>query len=188
MTTRTEMLEASDLIDYRITEVLYSWTKNEGNNLEGFINNPSEHVNYSPYMIMDFSKLTQRLNMLRGIESSLVVITEYKKNNPDYIRSMYEEALDNVNVQLMQRLLDWLIKRYGDMTEMIKSNKAVDSMSPIHDYIGMFTFNQPKFLSEYTMYAKAIEGCKVVVDYKLGLTQEIPTEQLLTSNEPPQGA
>lgn len=185
MTTRTEMLDASDYIHYKITEMLGSWVRNEGNNLEGFINNPTEHVNYNPYMIMDFEKLTGRLNMLRQIENDLIIITEYKKENTDYVRSMYETALDEVNVQLMQRLLDWLVKRHGDMKQLIQSNKSIDAMSPIHDYVGMYTFDQSKFLSEYTMYEKAIIGCQAIIDYKIGLTQEIPTEQILTTNEPP---
>jgi hypothetical protein len=188
MTTRTEMLEASDRVHYRITEVLYNWTNQEGNNLESFIDNPVEHVNYNPFVIFDYGKLSERLNMLREVERNLFIVTEYKKGNPDYTRSMYESGLDGTDVTLIERLLAWLEKRYKDMTEMTTGDTA-----PINDYAGMYKFNAGKFMEEYTMYAQAISGCKVVVDYKREQIEQAIIEgkevsvqpELFTSNEPP---
>jgi hypothetical protein len=126
--------------------------------------------------------------MLRSVENHLLTITEYKKGNENYTRSMYEDALDNTDVQLIERLLSWLQKRYGDMMAMVSSNSKVDELSPIHDYVGMFTFNQPAFLAECGMYQKAIQGCQVVVQYKLENTGYTIDQQIITTNEPPTGA
>jgi hypothetical protein len=184
--SRTEMLEHMDLVAPDITFVLYGWVKNEGNNLQGFIDNPSGHVNYNPYVIMDFTKLQQRLAMLRTVEECLNVITEYKRGNLDYTRSMYESAVDGTHVQLVERLLDWLKKRYQDMTQFIASSGNAQGTAQIDDYAGMFTFNAQKFMAEYTMYKKAIVGCEVVVQYKNEQVVVNPVQtDLLTTNEPP---
>jgi hypothetical protein len=186
MISKTEMLEALNLVDYRITEVLHSWTKHEGNNLEGFINNPSGHVNYNPYIILDFSKLQTRLDMLRYVEKCLLTVTEYKKGNPDYTKSMYENAIDGVHVQLIDRLLDWLKTRFADMTAM-----SGNAQAPLDDYKGMYTFNFEKFKEEYDMYANAIEGIAIVAQYKKeqmekdSISLNTTNEELITTNEPP---
>jgi hypothetical protein len=158
---------------------------NEGNNLQGFIDNPSEHVNYNPYLIMDFTKLTGRLSMLRDIENGLKIITEYKKGSENYTRSMYESALDGIPVQLIERLYHWLQKRYADMSALISSASKVDESLPLNDYVGMYTFNQVAFMQEFGMYKQAIQGCEVLVQYKLENTQNVVTEPIITTNEPP---
>lgn len=168
MTTRTEYLEGANKINYRITETLHSWIKNESSNIHDFINNPYEHVNYNPYILIDFSKLTDRLNMLEVIANDLMIITEYKKGNPDYsVTSMYESALDEIDVQVFIRLQDWLVKRYNDMKTMINSGGNLHDLTPLSEYVGLVTFDQTKFTQEYTMYAYAIEGTNTVIQYKL---------------------
>lgn len=166
MISKTEMLEAMDAVSYKLTEVLLTWVANEGNNLESFISNPSGHVNYNQYAIMDYGKLTERLNMLRDVENGLFAITEYKKGNEEYTRSMYESYTESIEIQLAERLLDWMEKRYADMTNLIISSGNAQEPAPVDDYAGMFSFNIDKYMEEYNMYKIAIEGMKIVIRYK----------------------
>jgi hypothetical protein len=106
--------------------------------------------------------------MLDVMANDLMVITEYKKGNPDYsVTSMYESALDQVDVQVFIRLQDWLQKRYSDMTTMIKSGGDLHNLTPLSDYVGLVTFDQTKFTQEYAMYGYALEGVNTVIQYKL---------------------
>lgn len=166
MISKTEMLENADKISYKLTEVLLTWVRNEGNNLQSFIENPSGHVNYNQYVILDYSKLMERLKMLRDAEEALYIVTQYKEGNTDYTRSMYEACIDGVDIQLMDRLLTWMEKRYSDMTELIVSSGNAQEPAPIDDYSGMFSFNIRMFSEEYEMYRLAIEGARVIVKFK----------------------
>lgn len=167
MTTRTDYLAGADAIDVSIMETLYSWIFNEANNLQSFIDYPSEHVNYSPYMIFDFSKLNDRLVMLNQTISYINTIVEYKKGNQDFSQSMYENALDQVGSIIFERLLGWLVYREGEMSRLISENGDPNNLSPLHDYVGMFTFDQQRFMTEYNMYVTSLNGCQLVFDYKV---------------------
>jgi hypothetical protein len=98
---------------------------------------------------------------------------------------MYESALDGIPVQLIERLYHWLQKRYADMSALISSASKVDESLPLNDYVGMYTFNQVAFMQEFGMYKQAIQGCEVLVQYKLENTQNVVTEPIITTNEPP---
>lgn len=167
MTTRTDYLSGADLVDYRIMAVLQEWIEKEAVNLQSFINSPTEHVNYNPYMIFDFDKLNARLTMIQKCASDLNVIVQYKQGNPDYSQSMNESALDEIGSIIFQRLLDWLQKRYVDMANLIQQNGDPNNVSPLHDYVGMFTFDHEKFMTEFTMYENAINGVTTIVNYKV---------------------
>lgn len=167
MTNRTDYLNDSNLVDARITAVLQGWIEKESNNLEAFMDNPSEHVNYNPYMIFDFSKLNDRLTMLRVVEGYLSTITLYKQGDSNTTESMYQNALDSVPSIIWKRLLDWLNQRYTEMTNLIADNGDPNNISPLHDYIGMFTFDQNKFMEEYTMYGNSLTGVNTIVNYKV---------------------
>lgn len=180
MISKSEMFEASDRIHHRITSVLYDWAKREGNNLEGFINTPSEHVEYNPYVILDFTALTKRLSMLRYVEEQLNIVTKYKLSDPDVTRSMYEYAIETVPEILFKRLLDWMEKRKKDMEGVMLGEAG--SMAPLKDYEGMFTFNSTKFMAEYAMYKEAVEATKVIVAYK---KQQAAPPQNETEEQPP---
>lgn len=160
------MLQAFEKVSYRITDVLHDWVDKEGGNLQGFMDNPSGHVDYNPYMIVDFTALQYRLDLLRKTTEDLYLITEFKKGNPDITRSMHDTALDRIPVQLTMRLEQWLEKRKNDMEQIIQSSG--NSVKPaIEDYSSLYSFNQSKFIAEYTMYANAYEGVAVVTQYKL---------------------
>jgi hypothetical protein len=167
MTTRTDYLAGAEQVDYRIYGVLQNWITNEANNLEGFIDNPSEHVNYNPYIIFDYTALNNRLLLLRGVADYLNTMTQYKAGNPDYSESMFQNALDNIPVIIFQRLLDWLNTRSIEMQHIINSNGDPNNVSPLQDYVGMFTFDTNKFSAEYTMYTNALSGVQLIVDYKI---------------------
>jgi hypothetical protein len=167
LTTRTDYLAGAQQIDYRIYGVLQSWITNEANNLEGFIDNPSEHVNYNKYIIFDYTALNNRLTLLRSVADYMNTITQYKAGNPNYSESMFENALDNIPSAIFQRLLDWLNTRTIEMQHIINSNGDPNNVSPLQDYVGMFTFDTNKFGAEYTMYTNSLDGVKTVVDYKV---------------------
>lgn len=167
MTTRTDYLAGAEQVDYRIYGVLQSWITNEANNLEGFINNPSEHVNYNKYIILDFTALNNRLTLLRNVADLLNTITQYKSGNPNYSESMFQSALDNIPSIIFQRLLEWLNTRSIEMQHIINSNGDPNSVSPLQDYVGMFTFDTAKFQAEYMMYINALSGVQLIVDYKI---------------------
>lgn len=167
MTTRTDYLAGAQQIDYRIYGVLQEWITNEANNLEGFIDNPSEHVNYSPYIVLDFTALNNRLTLLRGVADYMNTITQYKAGNPNFSESMFENALDSIPSIIFQRLLDWLNIRTVEMQHIINSNGDPNNISPLQDYVGMFTFDTNKFDYEYTMYMNALSGTQLIVSYKI---------------------
>lgn len=167
MTTRTDYLTGASQVDYRIYGVLQNWINNEANNLEGFINNPSEHVNYNKYVIFDFSALNNRLATLRGVADYLNTITQYKAGNPNFTESMYENALDSIPSIIFQRLLEWLNIRTIEMERIINSNGDPNNVSPLQDYVGMFTFDTNKFGAEYTMFTNALSGTQLIVSYKV---------------------
>lgn len=167
MTTRTDYLAGADQIDYRIMDVLNGWITNEASNLDAFINNPVEHVNYNPYVIFDFTKLNERLTMLNAVIGNLNTIIQYKQANPNFTQSMYENSLDQIGTIIFERLLGWLVYRQGEMARLISENGDPNNISPLHDYVGMFTFDQTKFQQEYQMYVTSLSGCQVVVDYKV---------------------
>lgn len=167
MTTRTDYLAGADQIDYRIYGVLHKWIINEANNLEGFIDNPYEHVNYNPYIIFDFSALNNRLTMLRSVADYLNTIVQYKAGDPNYTEAMFQNALDNVPSVIFQRLQDWLNIRAVEMQKIIDNNGDPNNVSPLQDYVGMFTFDTNKFSTEYTLYTNAQSGCSLVISYKV---------------------
>jgi hypothetical protein len=166
MVSKTEMLEALSRVHYRITEVLYDWTLKEGNNLEGFINNPSGHVDYNPYVVVDFSALTKRLEILRITANDLDIITRYKKGSPDVTKTMHDLAIERIPLQLTKRLEDWLLKRKTDMYDVVQSSGNT-IQAPIDDYSSLFSFNYDKFMVEYNMYVEAYEGIVIINQYKL---------------------
>lgn len=167
MTTRTEYLAGADQIDVSIYEILYDWISKEANNLQAFIDNPAEHVNYNEYMIFDFSKLNERLTMLNQDVSYLDTVIQYKQGNPNFDQSMYEYALDQVGSIIFGRLLGWLAYTYEAMGKIISDNGDPNNVSPLSDYVGMFTFDSTKFINVYTIYENAVQGCQAVVDYKI---------------------
>lgn len=167
MTTRTEYLAGADQIDVSIYEILYDWISKEANNLQAFIDNPAEHVNYNEYMIFDFSKLNDRLTMLNQDVSYMNTIIQYKQGNTSFDSSMYEYALDQIGSIIFNRLLGWLAYTHDSMDKVINDNGDTNNASPLSDYIGMFTFDSTKFMNEYTVIGNAVQGCQAVVDYKV---------------------
>ena len=167
MTNRTDYLAGAKQVDYRIYGVLQSWIANEANNLEAFIDNPSEHVNYNPYIVFDFTALTNRLALLRGVADYLNTMTQFKAGNQNFSESMFENALDNVPSIIFQRLETWLIQRTVGMQHIINSDGDPNNVSPLQDYVGMFTFDTNKFNIEYVMYTNALGGIRVVIEYKV---------------------
>jgi hypothetical protein len=53
------------------------------------------------------------------------------------------------------------------MQHIINSNGDPNNVSPLQDYVGMFTFDTNKFSAEYTMYTNALSGVQLIVDYKI---------------------
>lgn len=163
---RTTYLAGADQMDANLISVLEGWIINETANLTDFIANPAEHVNYNPYIILDYTALNNRLSMLQQVSGALDVIVQYKKGNPNYDVSMYQTALDGIPSIIFGRLLEWMNLIYAQMTQIVQSNGDPNNISPLADYVGMFTFDTNKFMTDYDMYANTIAGCQAVVEYK----------------------
>jgi hypothetical protein len=184
MISKTEMLGAFEKVSHRITEVLYEWAQKEANNLEDFINNPTGHVNYNPYIVPDYSALEYRLSALRQAEKDLRTITDFKIGSPDVTRTQHDVAIENIPVQLTLRLEVWMNKRISDMKEVVNQGSSQSYNAPIDDYASLYTFNTSKFMDELNMYTSSQEGISVVNQYKNERLEDTSTSTVELFSDP----
>jgi hypothetical protein len=167
VTTRTEYLAGADQMDVNLVMTLQGWIHNEAINLSHFIADPVNHVNYNEYVIFDFDKLNVRLSMLQTVDANLDAIVKFKQQDPNTSQSMYESSLDAIPSIIFGRLLDWVSFKYVQLMKIIEENGDPNNISPIQDYVGMFTFNQAKFMQDFNMFVNTMQGCQAVVNYKV---------------------
>jgi hypothetical protein len=152
------------LVSYRLIDTLQSWMINEKRNLEGFIENPQGHVDYSPYLIIDFTSLAQRAGLLGQIAAGLGVISYYKKGVDGVTKSMHDNALDHIPNVIWKRLRDWAAKRARDMEQFLVEQASAPPL-PIEDYRSAATFNPELYGTEMMMYRDGVGALDIVMQY-----------------------
>lgn len=155
-----------DTIHYRIIDVLESWMINEKGNLDGFIAHPEGHIDYSPYLILDFDSLRYRSGMLAQIAGGLNIISRYKKGDETVTRTMHDYAVDHIPNVIWKRLHDWTGKRSGDMQDFL-TEKANSPPVPIDDYRSAASFNVEAYIQEMQMYVTATNALVTTMQFAI---------------------
>jgi hypothetical protein len=162
MISKTDRDSAIDQVHHGFIEMLKDWMNNEKNNLDGFIANPAEHVNWTPYMVPDYNALQIRSAQLGQVALGLNVIALHKQGlGPT--RTQHDMALDQLPSVILKRLLDWMVVRYKEM--LLATTKQ--NMAPIKEYEGLFSFDLTKYQAELERYKLSIEGLTTVYSYAL---------------------
>lgn len=177
MIPRDEYLLAADRVHEDLIDVLAKWMRNEKGNLDSFLTNPTEHVLYNPFVIPDTVALMQRSALLEQAVQALTVISDYKKGLAT--RGQRDYALDQIPYVLFVRLLDWMQARYDDF---IRTTTSSNVGAPISEYSGLITFDIEAYLAQMQKYAEAIEGAKVIIQYKK--EQLVPVEPPVEETPP----
>lgn len=164
--TRTDMLNSFGSVSHVFIDVLNSWVQNEATNLQGFINYPEEHAEYSPYIIPDFDALQQRVSLLNQASQLLTVISLYKQGMT-ITDSQYESAIDSLPLELWERLSAWMEQRKLEMDGFLSSSNRNQAISPLSAYSDMFTFDEAKYTTEYEMYLESLSGIMPLIEYKI---------------------
>lgn len=165
MVDRTTYLNAIPLVDYTLIDILNTWIMNEKINLDHFIANPQGHVNYNPYMIINYTALNQRSAGLGQVSALLYEISQYKQGNPNYVGSQCDYAFDNIPAVIFQRLLDWLAGKANEMNAFIAQNQSSE-LAPINEYNGLFTFDINSYMNELTTFQNGVNGLTTIIEYK----------------------
>lgn len=166
MINKTERNEALDQIHPRMVSILMGWMDRERMNLEKYIENPEGHVEYSPYIDANFDELRERLKALQGIYGQADIIYQYKMGTEGYTRSQEQLAIEYIPVSVLLRLIKWMETKRDHMLDFISAGDVNKEISPLEDYINMFTFNQEKFEEDLAMYTNSIAGVQTIIQYK----------------------
>lgn len=161
MITREEFLTAADMIHSDLIDVLAKWMKNEKGNLDSFLESPTDHILYNPFVIPDTVALAQRSALLGQAVDGLNVMSAYKKGIATQTQRDY--VLDRIPYQLFARLLGWMENRYADY---VKTTGSANVGAPISEYGDLITFNMEAYLVQMNMYKDAIDGVKIIIEYK----------------------
>jgi hypothetical protein len=164
MVTREERDSAVDEISYRMIDVLYSWMINERANLDGFIADPENHVDFNPYLVIDFDALSQRSVGLGNVADALLLVSQYKKGDESVTRTMHDIAIESVPVIIWKRLYDWMDKRANDMQKFLQDAQSNPPV-PLDDYKQFVSFDTGKYLAELQMYISSRDGLAIVIQY-----------------------
>ncbi len=165
MIEREERDAAADKIAVEMIDVLLSWMENEKRNLDGFIANPEEHVDYSPYLIIDTVQFQGRSDMLGAIAEGLKVVSRYKNGDSEVTRSMHDNAVDNIPSVIWERLYNWMVSRVEGMEAFLRKAIKGDTPVPVDDYQGLAGFDTEKYSAELQMYKDSVEGLGIVIQF-----------------------
>jgi hypothetical protein len=162
--TLSDREAAIGLIDYRLIDVLRSWMIHEKRNLDGYINEPQGHVDYNPYLVIDFNALQTRSNELEQIQQMLGNISAYKQGNPNITQAMSDFGFDNIPSIIWQRLYDWAAKRLEIRTKILEDAKQNPPV-PLSDYSAYATFDADKYSNDLQLYTSGVAGLQIVIEY-----------------------
>lgn len=154
---------AADQIHHTLIDMLHGWVQNEKANLDGYIENPTLHAEYNPYLIINSEALLQRSGYLSVFAEYLYNASQYKQGNPDVTQSMRDMAFDDVPSIVWARLYDYVLKVEKQMQEVI--DNASNPNVPISDYAGFATFNVERFMSELNIYRDGVTNLPVVIQF-----------------------
>lgn len=168
--TRTERDLAIDRVAPEFLAKLSEWVSNERDNLQDFVRNPQEHVMFSPFMIVDFDALRDRIGILGAVADNIDGVVAFKMGDPNTTRGTHDQCLDAIPHVAYDRLVEWLARNLQNMTENMDM--------PLSDYNSMVSFNVDMFMQEIAKYKDALEAVPIVREYALGqLLENQPTEE-----------
>ncbi|MDP5273691.1 hypothetical protein [Chengkuizengella axinellae] len=157
-----QLNDAIDKISYLFIDTLKVWIDKEKKNLDSFLKSPEDHIDYNPYMIVDYESLSESSELMKEMSESLNIIAEYKKGNPNYIRTQHDVAFENIPYGILERLKEWIEKKIQDMEGFYDQ----PSSFTMKEYNSFISLDENILGADLASYKDVYEGLDLVIQYK----------------------